>query len=286
MTQGAVYDAINAITPKHHRPYLLNRRFSARRPRRRRPPRPRRTASSPTSSPRCPRASTFPNRASLLTSLATQYDAYLAAGQTRQPFKGQGIAAGNAAADAMIAAREGDGRFGPSQWDQNTGSGALAAAVAERDVAARPDSVGRRACRPFLMRSSSQFRTRGPQRAHQRRVRGGLQRGQGARRRRWTSSARTADQTHNAVFWQSAGGPALLWNGVARQPGRGPGPRARRRRQCPPARDDEPERRGRGDQLLERQVPLRLLAAVAGDPPGGPRTATRRRRPTRRGRRC
>ena len=24
MVQGAVYDAVNAITPKHHRPYLLN----------------------------------------------------------------------------------------------------------------------------------------------------------------------------------------------------------------------------------------------------------------------
>ena len=29
MVQGAVYDAVNAITPKHHRPYLLTRRFSA-----------------------------------------------------------------------------------------------------------------------------------------------------------------------------------------------------------------------------------------------------------------
>jgi pseudouridine-5'-phosphate glycosidase len=29
MTQGAVYDAVNAVTPKHHRPYLLNRRFGA-----------------------------------------------------------------------------------------------------------------------------------------------------------------------------------------------------------------------------------------------------------------
>ena len=28
MVQGAVYDAVNAITPKHHRPYLLNRRFA------------------------------------------------------------------------------------------------------------------------------------------------------------------------------------------------------------------------------------------------------------------
>ena len=31
-----------------------------------------------------------------------------------------------------------------------------------------------------------------------------------------TTSTRTPDQTHNAIFWQSAGGPALLWSGVAR----------------------------------------------------------------------
>src|SRR5215207_11187060 len=30
MVQGAVYDAVNATEPKHHRPYLLKRRFSAR----------------------------------------------------------------------------------------------------------------------------------------------------------------------------------------------------------------------------------------------------------------
>jgi hypothetical protein len=29
MTQGAVYDALNAIEPRHRRPYLLNRRFAA-----------------------------------------------------------------------------------------------------------------------------------------------------------------------------------------------------------------------------------------------------------------
>ena len=27
MVQGAVYDAVNATTPKHHRPYLLKRRL-------------------------------------------------------------------------------------------------------------------------------------------------------------------------------------------------------------------------------------------------------------------
>ncbi len=30
MVQGAVYDAVNATEPKHYRPYLLDRRFSAR----------------------------------------------------------------------------------------------------------------------------------------------------------------------------------------------------------------------------------------------------------------
>src|SRR5262245_53295760 len=29
MVEGAVYDAVNAITPKHYRPYLLGRRFGA-----------------------------------------------------------------------------------------------------------------------------------------------------------------------------------------------------------------------------------------------------------------
>src|SRR4051794_9693600 len=29
MVQGAVYDAVNAVTPKHRRPYLLTRRFGS-----------------------------------------------------------------------------------------------------------------------------------------------------------------------------------------------------------------------------------------------------------------
>ena len=47
---------------------------------------------------------------------------------------------------------------------------------------------------------------RRPERPDERRLRGGLQRGQDARRRRrGDPSTRTADQTHNAIFWQSAG---------------------------------------------------------------------------------
>src|SRR5213080_4353806 len=72
MTQGAVYDAINAITPKHHRPYLLKRRFSA-------------SASEEAAAATAayavlsnivstvPGSISFPNRDILLQSLAAQY---------------------------------------------------------------------------------------------------------------------------------------------------------------------------------------------------------------------
>src|SRR5215217_4512142 len=105
MTQGAVYDAINATEPKHHRPYLLKRRFGA-------------TASKEAAVATAaydvlsdiistiPATIAFPTRASLLQSLAGQHDASLAA-VPNSPFKTQGIAAGTAAAEAMIAARQG-----------------------------------------------------------------------------------------------------------------------------------------------------------------------------------
>ena len=126
-----------------------------------------------------PDAVSFPNRPSLTSlQLHLQYAASLAAIPNGQS-KTDGIAAGNAAANAMIAARQGDGRFGPSQWDQSTGAG-LAAAVAERDVAARPDTVGRarRAVPDAELLAVPQRR---PERAHQQPIREGLQRGQGAR---------------------------------------------------------------------------------------------------------
>ena len=50
----------------------------------------------------------------MLQSLASQYAASLGA-IPDSPRKTKGVRAGKAAAEAMIAAREGDGRFGPSQ---------------------------------------------------------------------------------------------------------------------------------------------------------------------------
>src|SRR5215207_10374380 len=117
MVQGAVYDAVNAITPKHHRPYLLERRFGA-------------TSSGDAAVATAaylvlkdiistvPASITFPTRETLLASLSSQYETALEA-ISDSPFKDRGIEAGTAAAEAMIGARQGDGRFGPSQFSPN-----------------------------------------------------------------------------------------------------------------------------------------------------------------------
>jgi hypothetical protein len=214
MTQGAVYDAMNAITPRHHRPYLLRRRFSARASQ---------EAAVATAAYRVlsnivstvPPSIPFPNRDILLQSLAAQYAASLAAIPDTS-FKRQGIAAGNAAADAMIAAREHDGRFGPSQWVPNPNPGHWNPLLPNGTSPLDPTPwVG--GVEPFLLESSSQFRTAGPNPLTSDAYTADFNEvkrlgGDGV----VTATDRTADQTHNAIFWQSAGGPALLWNGVAR----------------------------------------------------------------------
>jgi hypothetical protein len=214
MTQGAVYDAVNAITPKHHRPYLLKRRFSARASQ---------EAAAATAAfgvlsnivSTVPESISFSNRDTLLDSLATEYAASLAA-IPDSPFKTQGIAAGNAAADAMITAREDDGRFGPSQWVPNSAPGHWQPLLPNGTSPLDPTPwVG--GVKPFLMQSSSQFRSDGPQALSSAAYADELNEvkalgGDGV----VTPSARTPDQTHNAVFWQSMGGPTLLWSGVAR----------------------------------------------------------------------
>ena len=105
MTQGAVYDAVNAIEPRRQ-PYLLKTRFDAMASK---------EAAAATAAHRVlssivstvPASIPFPNRASLLQTLETEYAAALAA-IPDTPFKTAGIAAGDAAANVMIAARQGD----------------------------------------------------------------------------------------------------------------------------------------------------------------------------------
>ncbi len=92
MTQGAVYDAVNAIEPQHYRPYLLKRRFAA-------------TASEDAAVATAAydvlssivqgvlQGIAFPNRQTLLDSLLAAYDDSLDEIDV-SPSKAQGIAAG------------------------------------------------------------------------------------------------------------------------------------------------------------------------------------------------
>src|SRR4029453_15102587 len=159
MVQGAVYDAVNAITPKHHRPYILKRRFGN-------------TASDEAAVATAaylvlknivetvPQSITFPTRETLLASLASQYQAAKNA-IPDSPFKNMGIAAGTAAAQARMEARKDDGRFGPSQWVPNPNPGHWDSVAPNGTIVLDP-APWAGGVEPFLMESSSQFRSPGP----------------------------------------------------------------------------------------------------------------------------
>lgn len=216
MTQGAVYDAVNATEPKHYRPYLLKRRFSARASK---------NAAVATAAYEVlssivrgvPSTIAFPNRQALLDSLASAYDDSLDdIGDS--PFKTQGIAAGHAAAQAMIAAREGDGRYGPSPWTGDPAAtppvGHWSPRLPNGTIALDPTPwVG--GVKPFLLESSSQFRTAGPPALTSAAYAADFNEvktlgGDGTS----TSTTRTPEQTSVALFWTGAGGP--FWSVTAR----------------------------------------------------------------------
>jgi hypothetical protein len=212
MVQGAVYDAVNAITPKHSRPYLLNRRFGNR-------------ASDEAAVATAAYLvlknivdtvpdNLLPTKATLLASLALQYGAAKDA-IPDSPFKDQGIAAGTAAAQAMIEARQSDGRFGPSQWVPNSNPGHWDP-VAPNGTTVQDPTPWVGGVAPFLMQSSSQFRSQGPHALTSAAYAAEFIEvkalgGDGV----VTPSTRTANQTYMAKWWQST--PVASWNDVARQ---------------------------------------------------------------------
>jgi len=213
MVQGAVYDAVNAITPKHHRPYLLSRRFGN-------------TASDEAAVATAaylvlnniietvPQSISFPTRGTVLASLATQYNAAIDA-ISDSPSKQKGIAAGTAAAQAMIDARKDDGRFGPSQFVANPNPGYWDPVAPNGTLAPDPTPwVG--GVKPFLMQSSSQFRSPSPNPLTSAAYAADVNEvkaigGDGV----VTPSTRTPTETYVAKWWQS--NPMVSWNDVARQ---------------------------------------------------------------------
>ncbi len=210
MVQGAVYDAVNATEPKHHRPYLLDRRFSARASK---------DAAVAAAAYGVLRhlVSTVPNvlpanRAALLDTLGTQYRTALDA-VPDGPFKSQGVAAGEAAAAAMIAARADDGRFGPSQWVPNTAVGHWWPQLTATGAQILDPTPWVGAVDPFVMTSSSQFRTTGPVELTSDTWAKDFNevKSLGAA----DSAVRTPTQTYIARWWQST--PVRSWNEVARE---------------------------------------------------------------------
>jgi hypothetical protein len=212
MVQGAVYDAVNAIGPKRHQPYLLKKRTGAKASV---------DAAVATAAhavlselvSTAPERVPFPGRPELLSTLSSAYAASLDAIDDKW-FKKQGIEIGHAAAEAMLDAREGDGRFGPSPWVSNPAPGhwqpQLNPTTGQPILDPTPWAGN---VKPFLIQSSSQFRSAPPPSL------GSAQ---------WAaefnevkslgsidSSTRTAEQTYIARWWQSA--PILSWNEVARR---------------------------------------------------------------------
>ncbi len=211
MVQGAVYDAVNATEPKHYRPYLLNRRVGATASK---------DAAVATAAYRvlyyivntAPAALSQAQRDALLSSLANAYANALAPiGDT--PFARMGVTVGNAAAQAMIDSRQGDGRFGPSPWVPNSAAGHWQPLVNPNGTLQLDPTPWVGNVRPFLMQSQSQFRTAGPALPltsaawaadfNEVKLLG-----------RSNSLVRTSDQTYIARWWQSP--PPYTWNAVAR----------------------------------------------------------------------
>jgi hypothetical protein len=200
MVEGAVYDAVNAID-RSRKPYLLDpakvrvgRQASL-------------DAAAATAAYRVLLAITAEPRHAGLDAAYQTTLARVADGPSRQG----GIRAGEAAAAAMLAARQNDGfmaAFTPvigSEVGKWRPIGWPATPVYDPD-----GYVGN--LKPFLIKSASEFRSKGPNAltsaayakdfAEVKEL-GAL-----------TSTTRTADQTAAAVFWQFA--PIALWNPLAR----------------------------------------------------------------------
>src|SRR5215208_343789 len=195
MVQGAVYDAVNAIDGGHDG-YLLTSRLAS--------PFDSKEAAAAAAAHRV-LSSIVPGQQAVLdaqyaTSLATIPDG---------SSKARGIAVGEAAAAAMIAARTDDGRFGAFRFSAGPGAGAWLPVLPSfvNDPNAWLKDV-----KPFLIESSSQFGSDGPfplaSERYAREFDEVKEVGSAA------STTRTAAQTYAARYW--AENPPNTWSRVFR----------------------------------------------------------------------
>ena len=204
------------------------------------------------------------------STLDGQYETSLATIPDTPPgAKAGGIAAGQAAAQTMIAARANDGRGGPFTPVIGTTPGVWRPTPPAFALDPSP-WVGN--VRPFLVPNVEMLRSAGPNpltsRAYARdfnevKAIGALH-----------STTRTPDQTDAAIFWQDHA--FALWNRVFRTLAAKYDLGSRRQR--PAVCHHQPGRRRRRDRLLEQQVPLQLVAPDHRDPRGRHRRQPRHHR--------
>ena len=197
MVQGAVYDAVNALSPAY-KPYLLDlAKLKAQ-------PFGSRDAAIATAARNVLVAIVDPTRVAEVDAAYAKTLEPIPSGAT----KDEGIRVGAAAAAAMLAARANDGYLAPFTFDLAPDAGRWRPLTS---TATDPDAwVGN--MKPFVIESASQFRSKGPNSLtsaaytkdfNEVKAIGSLK-----------STTRTADQTTAAIFWQFA--PTVFWNRLAR----------------------------------------------------------------------
>jgi hypothetical protein len=195
MVHGAVYDAVNAIDAGHDG-YLLTSRLAM--------PFDSKEAAAATAAYRV-LLSLVPAQKAVLDA---QYGASLAGIPDGSP-KTRGIAVGEAAAAAMIAARTDDGRFGAFRFGVGSGPGVWKPVL---PAFANDPNAWVKDVRPFLIRNASQFRSRGPLSLESQKYAREFEEVKSLGSA--TSTTRTADQTHAARYW--AENPPATWSRVFR----------------------------------------------------------------------
>ena len=195
MVHGAVYDAVNAIDGGHEG-YLLNARVAT--------PSDSKEAAAATAAYRV-LLKIVPGQQSTL-------DAQYAASLTTVPdgsSKTRGIAVGEAAAAAMLAARTDDGRFGPFRFEVGSAPGAWRPVLPAN---VNDPNAWLKDVRPFLIRNSAQFRSEGPLPLASRRY--AREYAEVKSLGSATSTTRTLDQTNAARYW--AENPPATWSRIFR----------------------------------------------------------------------
>jgi PAP2 superfamily len=195
IVHGAVYDAVNAIDGRYEG-YLISSRLARR------------------SDSKDAAAATAAYR--VLVHLAPAHKATLDS-QYEDSLEGipdgsrktRGIAVGDAAAAAMIAARTDDGRFGPFRFAVGFEPGVWRPVP---PAGANDPNAWLKNVEPFLIRRSSQFRSNGPLALTSRRYARDFNEVKAVGSA--TSAVRTPDQEHAARYW--AENPSGTWNRIFR----------------------------------------------------------------------